>query len=152
MAVNTFTGRALYSFQVSTDDTIPNLKELKLNVLDTFTYNDGRQTALRTRGGDATERYQEMKPGPFGEFTLEPDTHADAAVQTVLLNAEGDRVFVVKYWDGSLVGNDAQGLTISGRCTLHRLTLVYGSADGDARIRGTLYPVGADWSKAYGNL
>ena len=144
----TLTGQEIHSFQVSTDDQIANLKELKLNLLDTLTYNEGRRVVERTRGGDAVARYQVVKPNPSIELSMEPDTATNAAYRVLLNDTDGNRVFRIEIPDGSA----SQGAIISGRCTIDAPIFTTAHADAQSSIRLTLRPVGAKWSKTIGNL
>ena len=146
-------GRALRSFKVSTDGDLMNLKELNLNLLGTWTYNQGRRTESRPRAGDEVDRFDKTLDSPSQDLELESDSAVDGSYVVLFQNLNVDRVFQVQVPDGTSVGNTPQGVVFSGRCTIDSPIFVRDASNQRVSIRVTMRPIGAAWSEsAVGNL
>ena len=131
------TGKEVDELQVSTDGTTGNYQELKTDVIDTFTYNKGRVLEDRTRGGDVTRRYDELKPNPSLEINYDNNDDADASWGVVMLGTGGPRAFTAK------VG----AARVTGIGNIEGPTWIYNSQTGVSQIRVTIRPVGSAWAE-----
>ena len=130
-----------------------NLKELNLNLLSLWTYNQGKRTESRPRAGDTADRFEEVLISPSQDLELEGDTATDASYAVLFQNLSADRVFLVEVPNGVTTGGTLQGVTFSGRITIDAPVFTRDAANQRVTIRVTLRPVGARWSEsAVGNL
>ena len=96
--------------QVSTDDTVGNLKELKTNLTDTITYTPGGGTLRRGAGRSRILRDEMLR------VTFDPDLGADKSWNTIFLDYEGNRAINFEFPsdpdDTDLVGFSLVGIAI----------------------------------------
>ena len=118
--------------QISTDETVGNLKELKTNLTDTITYTPGGGT-LRRGDGRARILRDEML-----RVTFDPDIGADQSWSTVFLDYEGNRMINFEF-PSSYDGTNLVGFSLKGIAIIDVDQMEYTTENGVWRGTVTLY-------------
>ena len=120
------------------------LQELKTELIETLTYNNGRRLVERTRAGDVAVRFQPVKSSPSLELVFDPDIATNKSFQSIMDSpAKG---FEFRVLDGV---TETSGVIVTGSGWVEGGQLDLESPTGNASLRATIRPDGSEWLRVY---
>ena len=88
-----YSGHEIHSAQVSTDDSVANLKDIKTDLIDNIVVNRGRRTVEQTTAGPGHVGNIRARSSPSVRINFVPNSDDDRSMDVLYLGNDGPRAF-----------------------------------------------------------